>query len=118
MLARLRKALMQYVSSSLEHIARAAIIGILVGIIIGEVLGFLLDSGWPQHPYVHIAAVLFGFLFAYAAAVTTALAAVIRGVVEVTTSLEGVAKAAAGDGVGIVDAVVDALDGPNRHGIR
>ena len=118
MLARLRKALMQYVSSSLEHIARAAIIGVLVGIIIGEVLGFLLDSGWPQHPYVHIAAVLFGFLFAYAAAVTTALAAVIRGVVEVTTSLEGVAKAAAGDGVGIVDAVVDALDGPNRHGIR
>jgi NhaP-type Na+/H+ or K+/H+ antiporter len=118
MLARLRKALTRYVSTSLEHILRAAIIGILVGIIIGEALGFLLDSGWPEHPYVHIAAVLFGFLFAYAAAVTTALAAVIRGVIEVTASLENVAKLAANDGIGVVDAVVDALDGPNRHGIR
>jgi hypothetical protein len=118
MLARLRKALMHYVGSSLEHIARAAIIGILVGIIIGEVLGFSLDTGWPEHPFVHIAAVLFGFLFAYAAAVTTALAAVIRGIVEVTMSLDDVAKAAMSDGVGVVDAVVDALDGPNRHGIR
>ena len=118
MLARLRKALVKYVSSSLEHILRAAIIGILAGIIIGEALGFLLDAGWPEHPFVHIAAVLFGFLFAYAAAVTTALAAVIRGIIEVTASLENVAKLAANDGVGVVDAVVDALDGPSRHGIR
>jgi len=118
MLARLRKALTRYVSSSLEHILRAAIIGILVGIIIGEVLGYLLDAGWPEHPYVHIASVLFGFLFAYAAAVTTALAAVIRGIVEVTAGLEGVGKLVANDGIGAVDAIVDALDGPNRHGIR
>ena len=54
----------------------------------------------------------------YASAITDAAVEGMRGMVEAVAQLDLVVKATAGRGLDVIDAVVDALDGPDRHGFR
>ena len=56
--------------------------------------------------------------FGYAAAITTALVEGARGMMAAAEFVEEEAKVAANAGINILDAAVDAVDGPQRHGIR
>ena len=49
---------------------------------------------------------------------TAALVELIRGLAAASTHIDDVVKDVLSGGVNVIDAVVDAVDGPNRHGIK
>jgi hypothetical protein len=63
-------------------------------------------------------AAAFGLLLACLVALTVAVTQTLRGVVFAAEHVDDVAGAILEKGLETVDATVDALDGPNRHGIR
>ena len=65
-----------------------------------------------------VAALAFAIAVSYAVALTVAVTEGIKGMVTVAESLDDVAKTTIDSGLNIVDNVVDAVDGPDRHGIR
>lgn len=118
MILHLRHQFFQAVRHAIGRILRAGLLATLVGFIALEVAGFALEGNWPHRTFVHIAAVAFALAFGYAAAITTALVEGARGMMAAAEFVEEEAKVAANAGINILDAAVDAVDGPQRHGIR
>lgn len=118
MLNTLGKDLMRFIRHAIWEMMRAALIAMIVGIIVGETAGFFLVQGWPSGLFVHIATAAFAITLGYAAATTAALVELIRGLAAASTHIDDVVKDVLSGGVNVIDAVVDAVDGPNRHGIK
>ena len=114
----LGKDLVRFIRHAIWEMLRAALIAMIIGIIAAEAAGFFLDPGWPTHIFVHIATVAFALTLGYAAAMTAALVELIRGLAAASTHTDDVVKDVLSGGVNVIDAVVDAVDGPNRHGIK
>ena len=112
---------------------RAAVIGLLVGFVLVEGLatGLHLAFGspaglmlnWPPQvsvagdtAFVHIMAIVFAVTLAYLSGFTVAVAQTIHGLVYVADHVDEAVGAVANEGLNMADAVVDAVDGPNRHG--
>jgi hypothetical protein len=100
------------------RVVRAGLIGVAVGALAVEIAAFALDGRWPPHPVAHVAAVAFALLLGYATATTVMLVEGVRGLGAAVSQLDDVARASAETGLNVLDAMVDAVDGPNRHGFR
>jgi len=118
MLEHLVRDFLRAIRHAFGRVFLAGMIGLLVGGLAAETAGFALDGGWPPRQFVHVAAIGFALAVGYAAAITRALIEGVRGLVAAAGQVDDVAKAAADTGLNVVDAVVDAVDGPTRHGIR
>lgn len=127
--ARLWEALRQAIGRTV----RAALIGLVVGFLLIEGLAILLNSigesrfaihlGWPPSVslaptsvFVHVVAVLFALLLAYVLGFTVAVKETFQGVIYAVDHVDEAIAAVANEGLNIADAVVDAVDGPSRHG--
>lgn len=106
------------VRQALGRVLRAWLLGVLLGGAALEITAYAVTRVWPPHPFTHIATIAFALALSYAFAVTVALVQGVRGLVAVTGQLDDVAKEAVNAGINALDTVVDAVDGPNRHGIR
>lgn len=106
------------IRQAIWRISRGFLIGLVLGALAAEVAGYFIVGGWPPHTFVNIAAIAFAVVMGYGVAVTTALVEGVRGLIRAASQIDDVAKAAANTGLNVVDAMVDAVDGPNRHGIR
>lgn len=112
---------------------RAALIGLVVGFLLIEGLAILLNSigesrfaihlGWPPtvslaptSVFVHVVAVLFALLLAYVLGFTVAVKETFQGVIYAVDHVDEAIAVVANEGLNLADAVVDAVDGPNRHG--
>lgn len=100
------------------RVARAGFVGLVVGALSVEITAFALDGRWPPHLIAHVAAVAFALLLGYATATTAMLVEGVRGLGAAVSQLDDVARASAETGLNVLDAMVDAVDGPNRHGFR
>ncbi|HEX6543896.1 MAG TPA: hypothetical protein VF040_19230 [Ktedonobacterales bacterium] len=114
----LSRDLVRFIRHAIWEMMRAALIAMIIGIIVAEVAGFFLVKGWPNGLFVHIATAAFAITLGYAAGVTAALVELIRGLAAASTRIDDVVKDVLSGGVNVIDAVVDAVDGPNRHGIK
>jgi hypothetical protein len=114
----LSRDLIRFVRHAIWEMVRAGLIAMILGIIIAEAAGFFLVSGWPTDLFVHVAAAAFAITLGYAASMTAALVELIRGLAAASTHIDDVVKDVLTGGVNVIDAVVDAVDGPNRHGIK
>jgi hypothetical protein len=119
----LRKKFFDGMRHAIGRIFQGGLIGFLLAAVSIEVAAYFLDgsnggSVWPPTIFAHVAALAFAIAVGYAAALTVAVTEGIKGVVTVAESLDDVAKTTIDSGLNIVDNVVDAVDGPNRHGIR
>jgi hypothetical protein len=103
------------IREAIGKVFRGGLIGTLLGVIAIEIVGFLVDGGWPERVFVHVAAVAFGLALGYAIGATLALVEGVRGLVKAADDL---AKVAATGGYNVLDKVVDSVDGPERHGLR
>ena len=113
--------LIRFIRHAIWDMMRAGLIAMIIGIIIAEAAGFFLVKDWPTSPssfYVHVATAGFAITLGYAASVTAALVELIRGLAAASTHIDDVVKDVLSGGVNVIDAVVDAVDGPNRHGIK
>jgi hypothetical protein len=106
------------VRQAIGRVLRAGLVGVALGGVAGEVAGYFIDGGWPDRRFIHVAAGAVALLLGYALAVTAALVEGVRGMVAAASHVDDVAQAAADTGLNVVDAVVDAVDGPERHGFR
>lgn len=118
MLNTLGRDLVRFIRHAIWEMLRAWLIGVIIGLIIAETAGFFLDPDWPTRIFVHVATAAFALTLGYAAAVTAALVELIRGLAAASTHIDDVMKDVLTGGVNVIDAVVDAVDGPNRHGIK
>lgn len=115
------------------HMLRAALLGLALGFIFVEALaaainhisgapsGFTLTwppvfSVAPNTLFVHVMALVFALTLAYLFGLTAAVVEVTRGVIFAADHVDEAVGAVAHEGVNLADAVVDAVDGPNRHG--
>ena len=119
----LRKKFFDGMWHAIGRILQGGLIGFLLAALSVEVAAYFLNSSsgatvWPPTVFTHVAALAFAIVVAYAVALTVAVAEGIKGMVSVAESLDDVAKTAVDSGLNVVDSVVDAVDGPNRHGIR
>lgn len=123
-------------SLAFGKIVRAGLVALLIGALAIEVAALLWNApagapsgielnAWPPalHPtyptlFTHALAVAFGLLLAYLVTLTVAVTQTLRGVVFAAEHVDDVAGALLEKGLETVDATVDVLDGPNRHGIR
>lgn len=118
---------------AIGRVARAALIGLLAGFAAVEALagvlhltagspaGLLLHwppaiSFAPETTFVHVIAVVFAVTVAYLSGFTVAVTQTIRGLVYVADHVDDAIGAVANEGLNMADAVVDAVDGPDRHG--
>ncbi len=112
---------------------RAALIGLVVGFLLIEGLAILLNSigesrfaihlGWPPtvslaptSVFVHVVPVPFALLLAYVLGFTVAVKETFQGVIYAVDHVDEAIAVVANEGLNLADAVVDAVDGPNRHG--
>ena len=115
------------------HILRAALLGLVIGFVLVEALAAFLNKTagdpagvtltWPPvisfaptTAFTHIMAVLFALALAYMVGLTVAVIETIRGAVFAAEHVDDAVEAVANEGLNLADAVVDAVDGPNRHG--
>jgi hypothetical protein len=103
---------------AIGRVLRAALIGVVLGCLVGEAAGFAIDGGWPDRVFTHVAAGTLAIALGYALAVTVALIEGVRGLVATAERVDDVARAATDAGLNVLDAAVDAVDGPDRHGFR
>jgi len=118
---------------ALGRVVRAALIGLVIGFALVEILAAIFNHTagdpagitltWPPvisfapiTLFVHVMAVLFALLLAYLFGFTVAVTETIHGLVYAAEHVDDAVAAAATGGVNFADAVVDAVDGPNRHG--
>ena len=117
-------------------ITRAGLSALIIGIVLVEGLALLWNaphgaaSGvdmtrWPPvfhatppNLFVHLLAMAFGLLMAYLVAFTVAVVQTLRGVIFAAEHVDDVAGAIVDKSLDTLDAAVDTLDGPNRHGFR
>ena len=127
--ARLWEALRQAIGRTV----RATLIGPVVGFLLIEGLAILLNSigesrfaihlVWPPSvslaptsAFVHVVAILFALLLAYVLGFTVAVKETFHGLVYAAEHVDDAIAGVANEGLNLADAVVDAVDGPNRHG--
>lgn len=118
---------------ALGQVLRAALLGLVIGFVFVEVLAAILNrtagdpagitltwppviSFAPMTMFVHIMAILFALTLAYLMGFTVAVSATVRGVVYAADHVDDAIEAVATGGLNFADAVVDSVDGPNRHG--
>lgn len=118
MLDHLGRDFLRAIRHAIGRVLRGWLIGLLVGALLAEIAGFFVEGDWPSRPFVHAAAIALALTLGYAVAVTVAMVEGVRGMMAAATQLDDVAKVAATAGLGVIDAAVDAVDGPDRHGIR
>ena len=118
MLDHLGRDFLRAIRHALGRVLRGWLIGLLAGVLLAEVAGFFVEGDWPSRPFVHVSAIALAVTLSYAVAVTVAMFEGVRGMMAAATQLDDVAKVAANAGLGVIDAAVDAVDGPDRHGIR
>ena len=119
----LRKKFFGGMWHAIGRILQGGLIAFLLAALALEAAAYFLNSNggsspWPPTVFTHVAALAFAIVAAYAVALTVAVAEGIKGLVTVAESLDDVAKTAVDSGLNVVDSVVDAVDGPDRHGIR
>jgi integral membrane sensor domain MASE1 len=119
----LRKKFFDGMWHAIGRIVQGGLIGFLLAALAIEAAAYFLNSGggatvWPPTIFTHVAALVCAIAVAYAVALTVAVAEGVKAMVAVAESLDDVAKTTIDSGLNIVDNVVDAVDGPNRHGIR
>lgn len=119
----LRKNFFAGMRHAIGRIFQGGLIGFLLAALSIEVAAYFLNGGgggtlWPPTIFTHVAALAFAVAVSYAVALTVAVTEGVKGMVSVAESLDDVAKTAIDSGLNVVDNVVDAVDGPNRHGIR
>jgi integral membrane sensor domain MASE1 len=119
----LRRKFFGGVRHAIWRIFQGGLIGFLLGALAVEIAAYFLNGAngatvWPPTLFAHVAAIGFAIALAYAVALTVALTEGIKGMVTVAESLDDVAKTTIDSGLNVVDNVVDAVDGPDRHGIR
>jgi hypothetical protein len=119
----LRKKFFDGMWRAIGRIIQGGLIGFLIAALSVEVAAYFLNSGngatvWPPTIFTHVAALAFAAAVAYAVGLTVAVTEGIRGVVTVAESLDDVAKTTIDSGLNVVDNIVDAVDGPDRHGFR
>lgn len=108
----------QAIKRAVWRVTRAGLIGLVVGGIAGEAAGYFLNDGWPPQVFTHVSSIALALLLGYAAVVTVTLIEGVRGIAAAADQIDDVARASVEGGINVLDAVVDAVDGPNRHGIR
>ncbi|HZC04597.1 MAG TPA: hypothetical protein VE338_03080 [Ktedonobacterales bacterium] len=118
---------------ALWRIVRAALIGLVVGFALVEVLALLFNHAtggptslaitWPfainfapATAFVHVMAVVFALTLAYLGGFTVAVKETFHGLVYAAEHVDDAVASVANEGLNMADAVVDAVDGPNRHG--
>jgi hypothetical protein len=118
---------------ALGRIVRATLIGLVVGFVFVEALAALLNRTagdpagitltWPPvisfapiTTFVHITAILFALMLAYLFGFSVAVKETFQGVIYAAEHVDDAIATVANDGLNLADAVVDAVDGPNRHG--
>ena len=118
---------------ALGRTVRAALLGLIIGFVGIELLAILLNSigesrfaihlGWPPSvslaptsAFVHVVAILFALMLAYLLGFTVAVKETFHGLVYAAEHVDDAIGAVANEGLNLADAVVDAVDGPNRHG--
>ncbi len=118
---------------AIGQVVRATLLGLLIGFVLAEALAAILNRtagdptgitiAWPPvisfapiTAFVHIMAILFALMLAYAIGLTVAVTATVRGLVFAAEHVDEAVAAVANEGLNMADAVVDAVDGPNRHG--
>ena len=118
---------------AIRHVLRAALIGLVVGFALVEGLATALHItagspaglilGWPptisfapDTEFVHIMAAVFALTIAYVSGFSVAVTQTIHGLVYAAEHVDDAIGAVANEGLNMADAVVDAVDGPNRHG--
>jgi hypothetical protein len=118
---------------AIGHVLRAALIGLVIGLVVVEALAAFLNKTagdpagitlvWPPTisfapatAFVHIMAVVFALTLAYLFGFTVAVTETVRGLVYAAEHVDDAVGAVANEGMNMADAVVDAVDGPNRHG--
>ncbi len=118
---------------ALGHVLRAALIGLVIGFVLVEALAAFLNKTagdptgitltWPPvisfaptTTFVHVMAVIFALTLAYLAGFTVAVTETAHGLVYAAEHVDDAVGAVANEGINLADAVVDAVDGPNRHG--
>lgn len=118
---------------AIGRVLRAALIGLVIGFAAVEALaailrltagspaGVVLDwppsiSFAPETAFVHIMAVVFALTVAYLAGFSVAVSRTVHGLVYAAEHVDDAIGAVANEGLNAADAVVDALDGPDRHG--
>jgi hypothetical protein len=118
----LRKKFFGGMRHAIWRIFQGGLIGFLLAALAIEIAAYFLDGSsggvWPPTIFAHVAALAFAVVVSYAVALTVALTEGIKGMVTVAESLDDVAKTTIDSGLNVVDNVVDAVDGPDRHGIR
>ena len=118
MFTEFRRQFFKAVRQALGRILRAGVLGLALGVIIAELTGYFLNGGWPPQLFTHLAAGALALTLGYALAVTVAASEGVRGMIAAVSQLDDVVRVAADRGLDMADAVVDALDGPDRHGFR
>lgn len=133
MSATLLPRLWEAFTRALGRVLRSALIGLIIGFALVEILAAILNrtagdptgitfvwpptiSFAPMTLFVHVMAILFALLLAYLFGFTVAVTETIHGLVYAAEHVDDAVAAAATGGVNFADAVVDAVDGPNRHG--
>ena len=118
---------------TIGRVLRATLIGLLVGFVLVEGLATTLHLttgspaglvlGWPPFisfapntAFVHITAIVFGLTVGYLSGFTVAVMQTIHGLVYAAEHVDDAIGAVANEGLNMADAVVDAVDGPDRHG--
>ncbi len=118
---------------ALGYVLRAALIGLVVGFVLVEGLASILHVttgspaglvwGWPpvisfapNTEFVHIMAIVFALTVGYLSGFTVAVTQTIQGLVYAAEHVDDAIGAVANEGLNMADAVVDAVDGPDRHG--
>lgn len=118
---------------ALGRIVRATLIGLVVGFVFVEALAAVLNHTagdpagitltWPPvisfapiTAFVHITAIIFAVMLAYLFGFSVAVKETFHGLIYAAEHVDDAIATVANDGLNIADAVVDAVDGPNRHG--
>ena len=133
MSASLLPRLWEAFTRALGRVLRAALLGLILGFALVEILAIIFNRAagdsagivlaWPPSIsfasitlFVHVMAVLFALALAYLFGFTVAVTETFHGLVYTAEHVDDAVAAAATGGVNFADAVVDAVDGPNRHG--
>ena len=118
---------------ALWRIVRAAVIGLVLGFALIEVLALAFNHvagassavvfTWPftlnvapPTAFAHVMAALFALTLAYLCGFTVAVKETFHGLIYAAEHVDDAVASVANEGLNMADAVVDAVDGPNRHG--
>lgn len=98
------------------RVVRAGVLGAALGALLAGGGAYLIERSWPPSVLAYAATVAITLLLGYSVAATVALIEGARGLASAVSQLDDVARASADAGLNVLDAMVDAVDGPHRHG--